>query len=360
MSPRRLILGAMHSLGLMKLWEYANRGKIPILTFHGVDGGQGKGDCRPIRPRLRLKDFKRYLDVLSQCFSFVSLEAAADMLSGRRPPQPYSLVLTFDDGYLNNATHVWPALMQYNVPGTFFLPTGWIGTGRACWVDRLDYAISHLRPGGSCININGKTYEITGRDQEGLRSLFWRIRNDFADEGWDWAERAVDVVELSATAKISEAPGSDHWARFMSWDQVRSMRREGASFGSHTVTHRPLDELSREEVMAELVESKAELERQTGATCFSLAYPRGKCNGEVAGMAQKAGYRCAVTTIEGPADNSDHPTLLPRIGLPSRPLHAFDLEARVTGLSAALSHLWGNGPRKTACCVQHSGWTGVR
>ena len=90
-------------------------------------------------------------------------------------------------------------------------------------------------------------------------------------------------------------------------------------------------------VQAELRPSKAELERQTQATCRSIAYPHGRYTQEVAAMAREAGYCVAVTTVEGPASASASLMALPRIGLPSYPLTDRDLLARATGLSVALS-----------------------
>lgn len=344
MSPRSLILQTMHRLGMMRLWQYANRGKIPILTFHGVDCGTDKDHCPPLRPRLAMADFRRYLDVLSQCFGFITLETAVDMLSGRRPLRPYSLVLTFDDGYLNNATCVWPVLMQYNAPATFFVSTDLVGTGEAFWADRLDYAISHLRREVDHLVADGSVHRIAGRDRRALTSLFWRIKNTFTDMGWERAQAAVEAIEREATSKIADAPSSDRWAGFMNWEQVRQMQRQGAQFGSHTASHRPLDELSPEEVMAELVSSKEELERQTNRPCSCLAYPRGRCSDDVAAMAQQAGYRCAVTTVEAPADTTDPLMLLPRVGLPSRTLRGPDLRARAIGLSATFLRLRRHWP----------------
>jgi peptidoglycan/xylan/chitin deacetylase (PgdA/CDA1 family) len=41
------------------------------------------------------------------------------------PPRP--VLITFDDGYVNNLTHAYPLLERYGFKATIFLPLGWLG-----------------------------------------------------------------------------------------------------------------------------------------------------------------------------------------------------------------------------------------
>jgi peptidoglycan/xylan/chitin deacetylase (PgdA/CDA1 family) len=47
---------------------------------------------------------------------------------GNFPPK--SVLITFDDGYTNNYTEVYPILKKFNIPATIFLITGLIGKER--------------------------------------------------------------------------------------------------------------------------------------------------------------------------------------------------------------------------------------
>ena len=78
--------------------------------------------------------------------AFVSLGDAVEMLAGRKPLVPYSLVLTFDDGYRNNITHALPLLRRNQVPATIYLATGHVEERRPFSFDRLDYALQHAAP----------------------------------------------------------------------------------------------------------------------------------------------------------------------------------------------------------------------
>jgi len=147
----------------------------------------------------------------------------------------------------------------------------------------------------------------------------------------------VKIVEEKANSTLTVPAGDDHWAALMSWEHVRSMQREGASFGSHTVEHYLLDQASSDEARRELADSKAEIEARTGRPCSSIAYPVGRYTQDLAKMAQELGYTSGLTTVEGVANFGDPAMTLPRIGIPAVPLPQVDLLARTTGLSRSLS-----------------------
>src|SRR3546814_1997844 len=52
----------------------------------------------------------------------------ADYLAGGRVPEK-SVLITFDDGYLNNWTYAHPVLHRYGMKAVLFLVTGWAGQG---------------------------------------------------------------------------------------------------------------------------------------------------------------------------------------------------------------------------------------
>ena len=61
--------------------------------------------------------------------------------------------------------------------------------------------------------------------------------------------------------------------------------------GSHTVTHPNLVEISPEQALTELTDSKQQLERLLGCSVEEFALPHGAYNEAVLAMAQEAGYK---------------------------------------------------------------------
>lgn len=83
-------------------------------------------------------------------------------------------------------------------------------------------------------------------------------------------------------------------------EQVRFLADSGLiEIGSHTMTHANLDKLNEEQALAELVESKRQLEQLTQQPVTSFAYPFGIYSQRDVDLAKQAGYHNAVTTKEG-------------------------------------------------------------
>ena len=79
----------------------------------------------------------------------------------------------------------------------------------------------------------------------------------------------------------------------MTRSMVREVAESGITIGSHSITHRRLTTLSRQEVETELRDSKAALEDLTGMECREFAYPYGLHDQTTMAIAESTGYACA-------------------------------------------------------------------
>ena len=95
---------------------------------------------------------------------------------------------------------------------------------------------------------------------------------------------------------------------YMDWDQVREMDRyrnvrgeKLFSFGSHSLTHRPLGELPADEVLYEMRESKRIIELELGSAVIAIALPFGSGSGDkqVLEAARESGYLAVRTSKPG-------------------------------------------------------------
>jgi peptidoglycan/xylan/chitin deacetylase (PgdA/CDA1 family) len=59
----------------------------------------------------------------------------------------------------------------------------------------------------------------------------------------------------------------------LSWDELRLLRAEGVRLGSQSHTHGPFTDLSPADLVADLLESRAQLRRNLGETVEALVYP---------------------------------------------------------------------------------------
>ena len=113
------------------------------------------------------------------------------------------------------------------------------------------------------------------------------------------------LKELQMKATFFIVPNFIGEVGYMSWDQVRQMNNyrtpDGVklfSFGSHSLTHRPLGELSPAEVLVEMQESKRILEEELGEEISVIALPFGSGAGNptILDAATKSGYRVVRTS----------------------------------------------------------------
>jgi peptidoglycan/xylan/chitin deacetylase (PgdA/CDA1 family) len=93
----------------------------------------------------------------------------------------------------------------------------------------------------------------------------------------------------------------------ITWDQLRKLRAEGFTIGSHTIFHSDLTNLRQGEsqeafvqrILQELHGSKRILDQKIGQDTYILAYPFGYYDQRVVEMARQAGYKMAVSVARG-------------------------------------------------------------
>lgn len=109
------------------------------------------------------------------------------------------------------------------------------------------------------------------------------------------------VGEVSTKA-VAEGEGARaHLTRA----QILEMSKHGIEFGSHSVNHRLLHQLSLPEVKFEVEESQRQIEDLLGKPCQTFAYPAGFLTEEVQRIVAQAGYLTAFSTSYGPTDALD-------------------------------------------------------
>ena len=105
---------------------------------------------------------------------------------------------------------------------------------------------------------------------------------------------------------------------WMSWDQVRDLRRQGFEVGAHTVTHPDLGQVAGAEAEAEIVGGKQRLEEMLRAPVTAFCIPfggAGHLSEENARRVREAGFACAVWTIPERVRADTDTFRLPRLGV---------------------------------------------
>jgi peptidoglycan/xylan/chitin deacetylase (PgdA/CDA1 family) len=280
-------------------------------------------------------NFEEQLLALRRHYPVVSLAELAARLSRGRRPEPL-VVLTFDDGYADNAKTVLPILKRHGLPATFYLAAGFVGTTREYLQDDLERLLlfpSRL-PDELRLTIGGKSYVwslnfpvTTGSMGSAIDT--WNITRETDPTPRHRAHREIHgLLRLSPPAERERSldqlrsqcgdPGTaraTHSA--MTWDDARVMGGcELAEVGAHTVNHPWLSSLSLAEQRWEIAESKRILEDKIGQPVASFAYPYGSHESytmETVSLVKDVGFTNACTTSRERIGYRTNPFQLPRL-----------------------------------------------
>ncbi len=103
---------------------------VPILMYHEVDKKE-IGGLNVVTP----ESFEKQLQYLQKNrFNVVSLDVLVEKLKNGQKLPSKSVVITFDDGFMDNFVYAYPLLKKYNYTATIFIPTDLMETeGYLTW-----------------------------------------------------------------------------------------------------------------------------------------------------------------------------------------------------------------------------------
>ena len=293
-----------------KLKEMVTRRGL-ILMYHRI----AEPDLDPWGLSVSPAHFAEQLEIINKYFHPLSLQELFEHLKRGKVPNR-SIVVTFDDGYVDNLQRATPLLTHYDVPATIFLVTEALVEDRSFWWDELEWAL--LRPGTLSdyleLKVSGDKYQWELGD---AHRYSWKDRQkDWHRRPWDAAPGTrlaffyliwQRLLELSKSERLEALDAVRTWAgvdsdarpgaRALAREEVNLLVKETLiELGAHTVTHASLRHLSRSKQMEEILGSKKQLETIIGRPVTSFSYPHGEYSVETPALVQNAGFLAATTT----------------------------------------------------------------
>lgn len=333
---RRLLYvlhGTLHFSGIGALYVHTQRivGAV-ILMYHSVAPAHEAGWIDP-REHTTPALFERQARFLARHRRVVSMTQLVEVIKRGGALPAGTVVITFDDGYLDNLTVAAPILKRYGLSATLYLPTGYINRGANQWVDRL-YAMFRARTN------NNLALEFDDRQTFDLRDCRQRLA------AYHHVAARLLGAELTARERLlvhvadQLAPCAQPPRLTMTWGDVRRLLREypELEIGIHTAEHLDLSACSETVARAEIEACIADVERELGCRPAHFSFPYSRSTERTCQLVKEIGLRSAVASECGSLVGvGADPFSLPRTAIPrSMALLRFMTSGAYPGLPKAL------------------------
>ncbi|WP_415230094.1 polysaccharide deacetylase family protein [Psychromonas sp.] len=321
---KKSILNCLSKLGFLDFVHYKNRHKICILMLHGVMTQHEKTSWNPLRPQLSPGELQRVLGLLSHYYQFINIDQCIAMLEGKIPLINNALLITFDDGYRNNIDYALPICELFGIKPVLFVVTGHIDSGLPFWFDRLDYALQQNMGELISFEYQGTAYKFNATSRQALKASYQKFRDDCKNIFTDEIEMnqlfnaLSEMLEQRSGMALRDICADDDWSAIVSWSQLRNaVEQDRLDIGSHTVDHWRVDNLSKEQMLSQLQQSKSRIEKKLPIKCHCFCYPNGNYNDLAISLLKKTGYSAAFSTDVGLCEVNDSLMTLKRFNFPA-------------------------------------------
>ena len=262
--------------------------------------------------RAQVKYIKKYYNVISVDFLLDAVDAGEQL-----PPR--ALLLTFDDGYSDHFTTVFPILDEEKISGAFFPPGKFINEHKVLDVNKIHFILASTSNKSDLVEfidlkIAQHQHTLKSRDE------YWReyakpSRFDPAEiiyikrmlqRGFP-ASLKKSVVDALFQKYVTTDEGAFSRELYLNKDQITCMYRNGMFFGSHGYDHYWLDRLTRDEQEVEIDKSLDFLDSLgVNLNRWVMCYPHGAYNTSLLSVLRERNCLIGMGTEVGIA-NLDNP-----------------------------------------------------
>lgn len=301
---KRIVYGGLyHSGGLtlsMKMSPvFKKDSPLIILAYHRfVDDNSVYLDKGPVMHH-PIQEFEKEIVYLRKHYDIICMDEAVNAIrSGQGFSRP-SVVLTFDDGYLDNYTLAFPVLRKHNVPATIYLTTSLIGTSNKTWPDQIESALLETtsKQFAHPDLFGGRPLSIATKSEKEKACLAIGQALKRMPHG-----RRVRILQDVIDSLGCDGKCGARSRLMLNWDEVKEMEAHGITFGSHSHTHPILSKMPFEQAKEEILRSKNVIEDKLGQPVKHFAIPNGgkdDFTAELRAYCEEIGFESVATLIAG-------------------------------------------------------------
>jgi len=238
---------------------------VPVLVYHSINHCPGRWTVSPA-------NFEAHMRYLADSgYTTLHADEFAAFIEGKTALPQKSVLITFDDGYLDNYVYAFPVLERLSLHAVIFAVTGWVGEGPT----RPHAGMGKSETLPECLDQRASEKAIT----EGCADAFV-LR---------WSE--IKAMEASGVAEIhSHTHGHTRWRRQYPDTRIRIARLE-----------------------EDLARSRAALREHLGRDSGHLCWPYGYYEARFVEVAEEAGFSVLYSMHRGVCTPRTKPACVPRI-----------------------------------------------
>lgn len=258
---------------------------------------------------LELDYFRQQLSFLKENgFEFVTLKDVVENNISEK-----SVLLTFDDGYVDHYTNVFPILEQNGISGVFSMPGKILQEKKVLDVNKIHYTLASA----NVLELRDKLlqrmdyYRGGEFDYADNQTIYDKlaVASRFDDKDTIFVKRALQVelpekLRNIITDELFREFVTDNEAAFvdelyMSMDQIKTMKRHGMDFGIHGYDHYWMNHLTKDEFENDITSALDVFDGIIDGKDWCCCYPYGSYSDGVIEIAKQMGATSGLATDVG-------------------------------------------------------------
>lgn len=272
--------------------------------------------------------FRQQIEFMKDNFNIVTMEQVMDAVEGKADLPTKAMLLTFDDGYIDNYTVAFPVLDEFGVQGSFFIPGKTFATHQLLDVNKVHYILASANIYELVEDVKKEMDYYRGNEFEYAPTE--ELYKEYAIEGRFDVKETVFVKRMLQTVlpeKLRNTISSNLFKKYvgvteeqlayelyMTEEQIRTMKRHGMFIGLHGYDHYWLGNLSPEQMKQDIKMALETLDEFIDRKRWVMNYPYGNYNQDVLDYIKTQGACVGLTTQVRVANiKKDNALELPRL-----------------------------------------------
>lgn len=307
---RKFFFLLIYALSFYKITRRSSKQKVLFLFYHNLTNGKGV-ETGVLCPAVKSTVFTRQMEHLKRHYNVISIDECIEALREKRRLDPYSVVITFDDGYVNQYRYAFPILKKKCLNATFFITTSFIGTDNLFWWNEFEYMLVYCKKREITVLLDGRKilFRLNGREER--ECLCRKLGNEiFKNVNLKRCDNLMQLFRDATGVNVYSNKEFIENYRCMDKSMVKEMMDAGMCFGSHAVHHAILSSESRE---AQETEIKGSIGCLDTLRPLHFCYPGGSFNADTKLILESCGFQSALTVKSGFVNEGDDLYELKRI-----------------------------------------------